>query len=250
MSATPQIVKSEDFSSKSVSYSDPKKLGHGGQAIYVNYQGKPLIIQTPKMYMPWGMGKYDSGDGNVKYSLDMSFKNMENNANMESFYKAIESFDEKLVDDAVNNSMSWFKKKKQSKEVCKALYAPMIKVSRDKDGEPNGKFPPTFKCKVPFRDGVFHCDAYDQNRNLVEDDLSTVLVKGGYCQALIQCVGIWFAGGKFGCSWKIVQMKVTPPAGIHGYSFIDDSDDGGEEGEDGSDEELMDDDELVDDDED
>ena len=28
-----------------------------------------------------------------------------------------------------------------------------------------------------------------------------------------------------GCAWKVVQMKVTPPAGIHGYSFIDDSED-------------------------
>ena len=246
--ATPQIVKSEDFNSANVSYSDPKKLGHGGQAIYVNYTGKPLIIQTPKMYMPWGMGKFEGDGGNVKYSLDLSFKNMESNENMEAFYKAISAFDERLVDDGVKNSMAWFKKKKQSVEVCKALYAPMIKVSRDKDGEPNGKFPPTFKCKVPFRDGTFLCDAYDSNRKLIEDDLSSVLVKGGQCQALIQCVGIWFAGGKYGCSWKIVQMKAYPPAGIHGYSFIDDSD-GEEVIEDGSDDddELIDDDDLGDD---
>ena len=33
----PQIVKSEKFSVDHVEYSDPKKLSHGGQAIYVNY---------------------------------------------------------------------------------------------------------------------------------------------------------------------------------------------------------------------
>ena len=240
----PQIVKSENFSVDHVEYSDPKKLSHGGQAIYVNYEGKPLILQTPKMSMPWGMGKYD---GDIpKYSLDLSFKGMDNNPALESFYNALHSLDEKLVDDGVSNSMSWFKKKKQSKDVCKALYANQIKVSKDKNGEPDGKYPPTMKVKVPWKDGSFQCDAYDANKKLIEDDLSNVLVKGTQVQALIQCVGMWFAGGKYGCSWKVVQMKVTPPAGIHGYSFLDDSDDEGvvENNEAVSDDDLVDDEEL------
>lgn len=246
--ANPQIVKSDNFKSELLSYSEPKKLGHGGQAIYVSYDGKPFIIQTPKMGMPWGMGKFD---GDVpKYSLDLSFKGMDGNGSMESFYKTLETIDEKLLSDGVTNSMAWFKKKKQTKEVCKALYAPQIKLSKDENGEPNGKYPPTFKVKVPWRDGAFQCDAYDTSRNLIQEDLSNVLVKGCQVQALIQCVGIWFAGGKYGCSWKVVQMKVTPPVGIRGYSFIDDSEDEGEENvvEDGSDEDIVDED-LIDEDE-
>lgn len=243
--SNPQIVKSDKFSCSNVEYSDPKKLQHGGQAIYLNYDGKPLILQTPKMSMPWGMGKYD---GDVpKYSLDLSFKGMDNSESLQSFYSALNQLDEKLVEDGVSNSMQWFKKKKQTKEVCKALYAPQIKVSKDKNGEPDGKYPPTMKVKVPWKDGKFDCDAYDSKRQLIQDDLSNVLVKGSQVQALIQCVGIWFAGGKYGCSWKVVQMKVTPPAGIHGYSFIDDSEDEAEDevAEGGSDEDVVDEEDLV-----
>ena len=90
----PQIVKSENFNVDHVEYSDPKKLSHGGQAIYVNYEGKPLILQTPKMSMPWGMGKYD---GDIpKYSLDLSFKGMDNNPSLEAFYTALKSLDAAL----------------------------------------------------------------------------------------------------------------------------------------------------------
>lgn len=243
--SNPQIVKSDKFSCSNVEYSDPKKLQHGGQAIYLNYDGKPLILQTPKMSMPWGMGKFD---GDIpKYSVDLSFKGMDNSESLQSFYSALNQLDEKLVEDGVSNSMQWFKKKKQTKEVCKALYAPQIKVSKDKNGEPDGKYPPTMKVKVPWRDGSFQCDAYDSKRQLIQDDLSNVLVKGSQVQALIQCVGIWFAGGKYGCSWKVVQMKVTPPAGIHGYSFIDDSEDEAEDevAEGGSDEDVVDEEDLV-----
>merc|ERR1712028_122738 len=68
----------------------------------------------------------------------------------------------------------------------------------------------------------------------IEGELSEVLVKGAKVQALIQCVGLWFAGGKYGCSWKVLQIKVTPPQGVSGYSFIEDSSDeeGDGEGED------------------
>ena len=242
----PQIVKSEKFDVSKLEYQEPKKLSHGGQAIYVNYEGKPLILQTPKMSMPWGMGKFE---GDIpKFSLDLSFKGMDSNPSLESFYNAVNSLDEKLLDDGVTNSMTWFKKKKQTKEVCKALYAPQIKVSKDKNGDPDGKYPPTMKVKVPWRDGSFQCDAYDSNKKMIEDDLSNVLVKGTQVQALIQCIGMWFAGGKYGCSWKVVQMKLTPPAGIHGYSFIDDSDDEEDDVEqDDVDEVEKDEDELIDD---
>ena len=82
----PQIVKSEKFDASKFEYQEPKILSHGGQAIYLQYEGKPLILQTPKMSMPWGMGKYD---GDVpKFSVDLSFKGMDNSPSLESFYNA------------------------------------------------------------------------------------------------------------------------------------------------------------------
>ena len=55
--------------------------------------------------------------------------------------------------------------------------------------------------------------------------MENTLIRGCEVQALIEHSGIWFAGGKYGCSWKVVQLKVTAPSSIKGYSFIDSSDD-------------------------
>ena len=243
--SAPQIVKAKELNVKNISYSEPKSLQNGGKAVYVNYDGKPLILQTPKMRCPFGMSVYEDGEY-PKYSLPLSFSGMDGNESLNKFHEVLENFDKKLLKDGVKNSMLWFKKKKQSLEVCKALYSPQIKQSLDENGEPNGKYPDTIKVKLPWRDDKFLCDAYDSNRELIEGDLKKVLVKGSQVQALIQCVGLWFAGGKYGCSWKVVQMKITPAAGVSGYSFLSDSD----EDEDGAEEEDEEQELLVESDED
>jgi len=228
--STPQIVKAKELNVKNITYSEPKSLQTGAKAVYVNYEGKPLILQTPKMSCPFGMNVYEDGEY-PKYSLPLSFRGMEGNESLSKFHEALENFDKKLLKDGVKNSMLWFKKKKQSLEVCKALFSPQIKQSLDENGEPNGKYPDTIKLKLPFKADKFLCDAYDSNRELITTDLKNVLTKGSKVQALIQCVGLWFAGGKYGCSWKIVQMKITPAAGVNGYSFLSDSEDDGDDNE-------------------
>ena len=218
------IIKPAEFNLDNVSYSEPKSLSNGGKAVYVNFNNGPVVLQTQKMKCPFGMSKFD-GDY-PKYTLEMSFAGMDNNESLETFYNKMSSFDEKLVSDGVVNSMPWFKKKKMKEEVVSAFYTPQVKLSKDKEtGEPNGKYPPTLKVKLPWRDGKFTCDVYDAKKERVDADLSEVLTKGTTVQALIQCVGLWFAGGKYGCSWKIVQLKVTKQSAISGYAFIADSDD-------------------------
>jgi hypothetical protein len=55
-----------------------------------------------------------------------------------------------------------------------------------------------------------------------------LLVKKVEVTALIQCRGVWFACGKFGVSWKAVQIRLdSAPAGLRGCAF---EDDGEEEG--------------------
>ena len=241
-----QIIRSEDFDISKVGYSEPKKLAHGGNAVYLQYEGNPLILQTGFMTLPWSMGRYEGTDG-VKYSIDLSFKGLEGDDKLKNLYSVLNSLDDKLVKDGVSNSMSWFKKKKVSEDIMREFYNRQIKLSKDKEtGEPDGKYPATFKVKVPFKDGVFGCNVYDSKKNLIESDLSDVLVKGCQVQCLIQCVGLWFAGGKYGCSWKAVQMKVKPPTGLHGYSFLDDEeeDEVVEEEVEDEEEDMVEDDEL------
>lgn len=244
--SVPQIVRSELFDINKLEFSEPKKLGHGGNAVYVNYEGSPLLLQTPSMTLPWSMGKYEKVGEETKYSIDLSFKGMESDSKLESFYNVMRGLDERMVKDGVTNSMTWFKKKKLSDDVVSAFYSPLLKVSKDREtGEPDGKYPPVLKVKLPCHDGKFGFDAYDNKKCKIEGGMEDVLVKKCDVKCLIQCVGIWFAGGKYGLSWKVMQMKVTPPAGLHGYSIQDDSE---EEVEDNKllaeEEDVIEDDEL------
>jgi hypothetical protein len=83
----------------------------------------------------------------------------------------------------------------------------MIKHAKDKDTcEPTDKYPPTFKMNLPFCDGKFACEVYDDKRNLI--DLNDIQTKGARVTALIQCTGIWLAGGKFGRHKKREKFAV------------------------------------------
>jgi hypothetical protein len=50
-------------------------------------------------------------------------------------------------------------------------------------------------------------------------------VKGALVTTLIQCTSVWFAGSKFGLSWKAKQIRMDKvPESIRGYAFLDDDD--------------------------
>ena len=221
------ISKPSEIQVDTIEYKEPKTLGNGGKQVYLQYNGGKLVVQTPKMTLPWSMGKFEGDNGQMKYSIDLSFKGREDNEKLSEFHDFLEKFDEQLVKEGVNHSMSWFKKKGMNEEVLRALFSKQVRESKDKEtGEPDGKWPPTVKVKLPFKDGRFQCEIYDNKKNEVEQSqLENTLVRGCEVQALIEHSGIWFAGGKYGCSWKIIQMKVTAPSSIKGYSFIDSSDD-------------------------
>lgn len=223
------------FEVSAVSYSAPRTLDNGGRAIYMGLNGSPIQIQTPEMIAPYGVSNWnDDGKGPDKYSLDLSFKGKEGRQNLQTFFDKLVALDKKLVQDGVDNSMTWLKKKYTSVDVVEALYTPMVKYAKDKTtGEITDKYPPVLKLKIPLVNNTFQCVAFDKERN--PTDLKQLIdngaFKGAKVVAIIQCLGIWVAGGKYGCSWKVVQVRVTPIQTIKGYAFkeleddkVDDSD--------------------------
>jgi hypothetical protein len=229
------IILPSSFEVANVSYSAPRTLDNGGRAIYMGLNRSPIVLQTPEMIAPYGVSNWnDDGKGPDKYSLDLSFKGKEGRQNLQTFFDKMVALDKKLVQDGVDNSMTWLKKKYTSVDVVEALYTPMVKYAKDKTtGEITDKYPPVFKLKIPFVNNTFQCEVFDNKRN--QADLKQLIdagaFKGAKVTAIIQCLGIWVAGGKYGCSWKVLQMRVTPPQTIKGYAFkeleddkVDDSD--------------------------
>jgi Family of unknown function (DUF5871) len=210
------VILAKDFDIKNVRLGNLRTLDNGGKIVYVNYKGKPLIIQTPKLKAPFGLSNWEG-----KYSIDLSLSGYDgSNESAATFFRALTALDESMLDEGMANGMAWFKRKMPSKDVVDALYTRNVKFSKDKNtGEITDKYPPTFKVALPFRDGKFQCDVYDGSRNKIE--LGDIEVKGAKVTAIAQCLGLWVAGGKFGCSWKVVQLRVEPPEAINGYAFRD-----------------------------
>jgi hypothetical protein len=217
-SSSPAVVLPNEFDASKLTYNPPRKLDNGGKVIYISYSGNKLLLQTPEMVAPFGMNKWDNdGKGPVKYSLDLSFQGKENREVLNKFYEGLQAMDKKLLHDGMVNSESWLNKKIKSLDAAEALYTEIVKKPKD------AKYSPTVKVTLPHDGSSFTFPVYDAQRNKV--DLSSIETKRARVSVIVQCVGIWVAGSKFGCSWKVIQMKITPPAALKGYAFREIADD-------------------------
>ena len=217
-------IKPKNLETELVSYSEkPSVLDSGAKYVWVGYKGKNMVVQTPYMEVPFGLSKYDKGDY-PKYSLELSFKGVDDNKDIKSLYEKLSEIDEKLVEDGVKNSMAWFKKKNAKKDVVQAMFNPVIKVPTDKDsGEELTQYPKRMRLKVPFKDDKFDCEVFDTEGQPIDKPLDEVFVRGAKVKAIIQCVGLWISSGNYNCQWKLVRCQVDVPK-TGSNDFLPDSD--------------------------
>ena len=230
------LIKGKNIDTSKVTFSQPRVLDNGAKLVYLNYNGGRLSVQTPWMSMPWKMGVYTEGDY-PKYSADLTFKGMDDDPELQGFHDKLIKLEEKIIDGGFENSVSWFKKKPSSRDVVDAQFGRMLKVSTDRDtGEPDGKWPPTMKLKIPRRDGVWETKVsdkngqfYDINNKESDDNLEELLVKNTRMRAIIQCVGLWVAAKGYMCQWKLTKAEVEVPETSGQHDFLADSDGEGDD---------------------
>jgi len=230
------IVQASKFDLSKVSISAPKVSanGTGSKAAYLSYNvsGQGLTLQTPSLPAPFGMNVYDK-QGPPKYSLDLALRGWGGeNPKVKTFYDVMSQLDEHMVDFATKNSKLWFKQE-MKREVVEAFYTPSVKFGRDKEGNPT-PYPPNIKLQLRKKKDSeqFETNVYDESastdpnaRPITGVPMEDLLVKRVEVTCLIQCTGVWFAGGKFGLSWKAVQVRLDKvPSGIRGYGFLPDED--------------------------
>ena len=216
------IVFPKDFKTSNVTISPLKVMESGAKLAFINYDSAALKMQVSAIPIPYGMSIFDKA-GPVKYSVDLSLKGYEvEGSKMKTVYDAFTALDEYMIEMGVKNSKTWFKSE-LNREVVKAFYTPIVRFSKDAEGNPK-PYPPTVKIQLKQRDGKF--DIYivdDKKRPLTDIPLEDILVKGAIITSIIQCTGIWFAGSKYGLSWKANQMVMDKvPESIRGYAFVDD----------------------------
>ena len=233
-----RVITAKNFDLNAIHYANdakPKRLESGASQLYLNYgpDRDPIIIQTPAFTLPFNMSSFDTGkDGYIKYSIEASFRGMEEYPSLKQFYNKFQELDNKFIDDGVANSLKWFKKKKLTREIIEegTMYNRLIKPSIDKmTGEPDGKYPPTIRFKLPNRNDQFMFRTYDFSKNPLETPLKDLLVKGAKVRLLVQCTGLWIASGRYGVGFKVVQLRVKAPPRLMSYSFLSDSEDEGDD---------------------
>ena len=52
-----QILLPHQFNTSEINFSDVKTNSYGGKVVYMNRSGGKLILQTPKMFIPYGLGE-------------------------------------------------------------------------------------------------------------------------------------------------------------------------------------------------
>lgn len=201
------VIYPSNFQSKSISISAPRTLTSGAKQAYLNYDGGRLVMQTAvAMSSPFGLNSFQSQNG-PEYSVDLSFRGQEQRPELQEFKRVLEQMDELMINEGVKNSKAWFKAD-LNKEVIKAFYTPSLKYSKDKEGNVLS-YPPNIKVKLPKRNGEWDTKFYDLNgspyKGIPVEDL---IVKGTQITAIIECGGVWFAGSKFGLTWRAKQIAI------------------------------------------
>ena len=153
------VILPKQIDVSKLKYSEVKQMKSGAKSVYINYGNDKLTIQTPALYLPYGISppyseKEKKDDQPVEKvvpgsALDVSFRGMEDNDKVKQLYNKLKDIENKIVDDAFENRELWFKDDfDNNKAFCKKLFSPIIKVDKDPNtGKELGKYPPTFKAQ-------------------------------------------------------------------------------------------------------
>ena len=222
-----KIVQPKNLDISEITFDAVKKTQMGGNIVYFKHEGSPrLVLQTPVLHAPFGLSTYtDDKTGVTKYSLDVSFRGMDEDPKVQQFFEKMQALDAYTMETAVSNSKEWFGKK-QSKEVIENFYRPLVKPSKDPT-----KYAPTMKMKIQTkRNGDIDLTAFDSEQN--ELNITDALSPGCKVKAIIEASSVWFVNKTmFGITWKLVQLQVMPSDKISGFSFQEDDEEEYEEEE-------------------
>ena len=226
-----QIVSGASFNAeKEMGYSKSKMNKSGGKSVNVlnTNSGQTLHISTPLM-LTWGVNENQWDENGPKtYDMSLQFPKEEYETEQTSKFLAnLKRFETKVKSDAIENSKDWMNKSKLTPEVVDALFSPMLKYPKDPaTGEPDETRAPTLRVKLDFWDNNFNCEVYDMQQKRLFPNEETItnpyelIAKGSNVAVVMRCGGIWFANGKFGVTWRLVQAVVKPRDSLKGRCLI------------------------------
>jgi len=228
-SAESCIANGLTFNIADIDITAPKLNKSGGKSANILYKPskKGVYINMTVPMLTWGAQMFkDPQSGKETYDLSLQFPRKDySTPETDTLLAKFQELEKYIKTEAIRNSMAWFNKKTMTPEVIEALWTPMLKYSKDQQtGEADMTKAPTLKVKLPMWEGKFNCEIYDPQGTMLYPDVSSspleLIPKGVNIVAIVQCGGLWFANGKFGCTWRLFQAVVQPKPSMKGKCLI------------------------------
>jgi hypothetical protein len=221
--STPAIVSAANLDINKVSFGEIRQNAKGGKSVPVKYNGQNLQIRIPKSMYPMGVNIKENDNGTT-YQMSLTLKGCDPYAKERAgsdagehglLYNFLLDMQEKLLQTANTQSVKWFGKAR-SRDVLLDTMKQFISPSVEKvDGAwvPSGKYPPSFRMKVPVYNGEVSMDVVGTDGKPVAvdlDNLPTIFPKR--CEAsIVVSPSVYVSGQGWGVTWRITYARVAPP---------------------------------------
>ena len=238
------IINASNLDINKVSFGDIRvSKTNGSKSVPIKYNGQNFQMRIPKLQYPMGVSIKETENG-TNYTMLASLRGCDSYAKERAtdeageigqMYNFLKDLEEKVIKTAVEKSVSWFgraRKEDVLRDSMKALVSPSVE-KQGAEWVPNGKYPPSFRMKVPVYDGKVNMDAVDMaNRPipLSTDNLETVFPKRMEARFIVS-PSIYVSGQGFGVTWRISYAQVSAQAKVTAAQLFDAEEDAGEEEE-------------------
>jgi hypothetical protein len=227
------IMNAHEFNPKTdIIFADPKvnpKTSGKSVGIINNKNKSSLKLRFP-LALTWGAQLYtDPSSNKESYSMSIQFPGDGYNTPLTDKWLAnMTAMEDTVLTHVMANWKKLFNKPAPSKEAAEVLYTRSLKYSRDTNtGEINMAKSPTMKVKLGYWDNKFDCEIYSPEGKMLYSQEThptsspvDLIPKASQTAVIVQCGGIWFAGGKFGVTWKLLQAVVKPKPTMKGKCLI------------------------------
>jgi hypothetical protein len=210
---------------------------------YILYAKQPLLLETPYLVSPFGVGSYSKGKSDnmpKAYSVNVSAQAADeaDQEKVDNFFSEMIKLENKMVDFGLKNSQVVFGKKYDNEHVVRALFTGFVRVDAE------GKYPARIAPKIPetyetrgnngtanpninvYREetndkgAVTFVRCNPDQKGYTFNDLEAHIVPRTVCKVIFK-FRFWIANGKFGFSPSVVQLlfRKKEEQGLLNFAF-------------------------------
>ena len=236
------IINAANLDINKVSFGDIRvSKTNGSKSVPIKYNGQNFQMRIPKLQYPMGVSIKETENG-INYTMLASLRGCDSYAKERAptdageigqMYNFLKDLEEKVIKTAVEKSTSWFGRARKE-DVLRDSMKTLVSPSVEKQGAewvPNGKYPPSFRMKVPVYDGKVNMDAVDMaNRPipLTTDTLDQVFPKRMEARFIVS-PSIYVSGQGFGVTWRISYAQVSAQQRVTAAQVFEAEEDAGDE---------------------